>query len=213
MLEHAGDERRPSTRDQAVDDAAQPHELDGGLIAGVLDEDDAVGRASLPSRSRLATPPRPRCSTRSLPMSRGGMPRCRTSRRGPPRRSSRSACSRTRSPRRRAARAPVARASRSGGPIRRRPPPPGRATTRPCGGQPPSLSTRAGVSRSRSTIAADEPAASARETSTWFASSSSSARSTRRSAAAVEAGILGRARHACKHPCRSLRADAELVHG
>src|SRR5690606_20581357 len=43
VVEDGLDERRAAAGDQAVDDAAQLHELDGRLAAGVVDHHHAVG--------------------------------------------------------------------------------------------------------------------------------------------------------------------------
>ena len=74
-------------------------------------------------------------------------------------------------------------------------------------------STRAGVSRSRSTIAADEPVASARATSDPVRVDHLVGPLDEEVGRRVEAGILRGARHAGEHPCRRLRAGAEFVHG
>ena len=42
VLAHAPDELVSTAWDQAVDELGELHELDGGLVGGVLDEDDAV---------------------------------------------------------------------------------------------------------------------------------------------------------------------------
>ena len=55
VLEDRRDQRRAAPRDQAVDDAAQPHELHGRLARRVLDEHHGVGgQAGLGARPRGA---------------------------------------------------------------------------------------------------------------------------------------------------------------
>ena len=74
-------------------------------------------------------------------------------------------------------------------------------------------STRAGVSRSRSTIAADEPAASAVGDIHLVRVEQLVGALDKEVGRRVQAGILRRARHACEHPCCRLRTGAELLHG
>ena len=57
VLEDGGDQRRPATRDEAVDHAPQLHELDGRLAGRVLDEHQRVlGQPGLGERLRAARP-------------------------------------------------------------------------------------------------------------------------------------------------------------
>ena len=48
VVADALDQRRAATRDEAVDDVGELHELDRGLVAHVVDEQHRVGRAARP---------------------------------------------------------------------------------------------------------------------------------------------------------------------
>ena len=48
VVDDGTDQRGSAARDQAVDALAQLHELDGGLAADILDEDEGVGGEASP---------------------------------------------------------------------------------------------------------------------------------------------------------------------